>query len=92
MYAGNFSFGGRHELKGGYQWSRIGNKVDLGQNDQITLRSGTTGLATVGAYSGRNIPSTPGAIGSGKQIVFNIDAESPGRNFLFRREGRSLDK
>jgi hypothetical protein len=66
----SFTGGGRHELKGGYQYSKAGNKVLMGTTDLISLRSGTTGLATVGAYSGRSIPSTPGAIGSGRLSTF----------------------
>ncbi len=65
-----FGFGGRHQLKGGFQYSEIGNKVIYGQTDLITLRSGSTGLATVGNYAGRALPSTPGAIGSGKLSTF----------------------
>ena len=64
-----YSFGGatgRHEVTGGYQYNRVGNKVDQGANDLINLRSGTTGFAQVGNFVGQNIPSTPGAIGSGR--------------------------
>jgi hypothetical protein len=65
-----FSGWGRHELKGGYARSQIANRVDLGTTDVITLRSGTAALATVGAFSARSIPSTPGAIGSGHLSTF----------------------
>ena len=33
-----FSAGGRHELKGGYQYNGIGNKVDAKTTEQIVLR------------------------------------------------------
>ena len=65
-----FSLGGRHELKGGYAYSKIGNKVIYGQTDLITLRSGTTGLALVGSYASAALPPTPGAIGSGRLATF----------------------
>jgi len=66
----SFTGGGRHELKGGYMYGQIGNKVLIGTNDTITLRSGTTGLAFVSNYAGRDIPPTPGAIGSGRLSTF----------------------
>lgn len=67
-----FNFGGRHEFKGGYAISRIANRVDLGQTDLITLRSGITPPATVGAYIGlaTQIPRTPAALGSGRLATF----------------------
>jgi hypothetical protein len=73
-----FTLGGRHELKGGYQYNRVGNKVNEGTTDQITLRSGTTGAATVGAFSGRSIPLTPGAIGSGRLSTFRTRGDVRG--------------
>ncbi|MBK8466377.1 MAG: TonB-dependent receptor [Chloracidobacterium sp.] len=66
----SFQAGGRHELKGGFARSNIANDVIQGTTDQITLRSGSTGLATVGNYSGRSIPTTPGAIGSARLSTF----------------------
>lgn len=75
-----FSLGGRHEFKGGYQYSQVGNKVLMGTTDLITLRSGSTGLATIGAYTGRSIPSTPGAIGSGRLSTFRTRGDVSSAN------------
>lgn len=75
-----FIAGGRHELKGGYQYSQVGNEVLYGTTDIITLRSGSTGLATVGNYAGRDIPSTPGAIGSGRMSTFRTRGNVNGTN------------
>lgn len=56
------NFGGRHELKGGYQYNGIGNTLFSQTRDQIVLRYGQT----VGSYSGVSaLPSTPGAVGAG---------------------------
>ncbi len=76
----NFGWGGRHEIKGGYLHSKIGNEVIFGQTDLITLRSGSTGLATVGAYAGRVIPTTPGAIGSGRMATFKTRGDVSSTN------------
>lgn len=75
-----FVWGGRHEIKGGYQYSQVGNKILYGTTDLITLRSGSTGLARVGTYAGRDIPSTPGAIGSGKLSTFRTTGDVSGTN------------
>ncbi len=45
-----FNIGGRHELKGGYQFNGIGNTLLSQTRDQIVLRSGQT----IGSYSGNN--------------------------------------
>lgn len=77
----SFHRGGRHELKGGYQYNQIGNKVNAGATDIITLRSGVTPPATVGAYSGRSdIPSTPTAIGSGRFSTFRTRGDVSSAN------------
>ncbi len=65
-----FNAFGRHELKGGYQNNTIANDVVSGRNDQISLRWGTGPLSTVGAISGRQIPTAPGASGSGALTLF----------------------
>lgn len=75
-----FSWGGRHEIKGGYQYSQIGNQVIYGTTDLITLRSGAAGLATVGNFSGRSIPTTPGAIGSAKLSTFKTRGDVSSSN------------
>ncbi len=55
-----FNLGGRHELKGGYQFNGIGNQLESRRAPQIVLY-----LRSVGATAGRTITPTPGAIGSG---------------------------
>ncbi len=75
-----FNGGGRHEIKGGYQYNLIGNQVLSGQNDLINLRSGSTGLATVSNFSGRSIPTTPGAIGSGRLSSFRTRGDVSSAN------------
>ncbi|MFN0279129.1 MAG: carboxypeptidase regulatory-like domain-containing protein [Pyrinomonadaceae bacterium] len=76
----SFSIGGRHELKGGYALSQIANRVDQGTTDLITLRSGITPPATVGAYSGRSIPRTPSAIGSARLSTFKTRGDVASSN------------
>jgi hypothetical protein len=75
-----FSGMGRHEMKGGYQRNGIGNKVQEQTTDVFTLRSGSAGLATIAAFSGRSIPSTPGAIGSGKLSIFETSGNVTSKN------------
>lgn len=84
----SFTVGGRHELKGGYALNRIGNKVQEGSTDLITLRSGSAGLATVGAYAGRSLPTTPGAIGSGRLSTFRTRGDvSSANTALYVQDG-----
>jgi hypothetical protein len=71
-----FSGGGRHELKGGYQYNGIGNKVDSNTTDQIVLRFGQT----IASYSGTSIPSAPGALGSGQLIIFGTQGSVNSKN------------
>ena len=79
-----FSLRGRHELKGGYQRSRISNRVRSGQNDQVVLRYGTSPVSSVGAISNHAglIPSAPGAVGSGALTVLetagNVSSQNTG--------------
>jgi hypothetical protein len=64
----SFTLGGRHELKGGYQFNGIGNRVRYGQNDLITLRYGQA----VSSYAGvPGLPASPGAVGSGQVQTFS---------------------
>ena len=73
----HFSAFGRHELKGGYQFNGIGNKVRYGQNDLITLRYGQS----VGSYSNNpTLPSTPGAVGSGNVQTFSTRGDVSSAN------------
>lgn len=84
----SFTLGGRHELKGGYARSQISNSVIFGTTDLITLRSGSAGLAAVGNYAGRSIPSTPGAIGSGRLSTFKTrGAVSSSNTALYIQDG-----
>lgn len=84
----SFTSGGRHELKGGYMYSEIGNKILLGTTDLITLRSGSTGLALISNYAGRDIPSTPGAIGSGRLSTFRTRGDvSSANHAVFIQDG-----
>lgn len=55
------SFAGRHEFKGGYQYNGISNELLSGQNAYILIRYGQT----IASFSGRNVPSAPGAQGAG---------------------------
>lgn len=79
----SFAVGGRHELKGGYALSQIANRVIFGTTDAITLRSGSTGLATVGNYAGAPLPTTPGAIGSGRLATFKTRGDVASSNTAF---------
>lgn len=89
----SFTIGGRHELKGGYALNKIGNQVDEGTTDVITLRSGSTGLALVGNYAGRTIPATPGAIGSGKLSTFRTRGDVASSNTaLYIQDGWQVNR
>jgi hypothetical protein len=55
------NFGGRHEIKFGYQFNGVGNKLFSQTRDQIVLRYGQS----IGSYSQTGIPSAPGAVGAG---------------------------
>lgn len=61
------SFLGRHELKGGYQYNGLSNKVDQLQTPQVILRYGVP----IGQLAGRDITPTAGAIGSGQLRRFS---------------------
>jgi hypothetical protein len=74
-----FSGGGRHELKGGYQYNGIANEVNSTTRSQIVLRYGQT----VASYSGVSaLPSTPGALGAGLLRIFgefgNVSSKNEG--------------
>ena len=71
-----FSAGGRHELKGGYQYNGIANKVDAKTTEQIVLRYGQT----IASYSGSTIPSAPGAVGAGQLIIFQTQGNVNSKN------------
>ncbi len=70
------NFGGRHELKGGYQWNQIRNNLLSQDTDQIVLRYGM-GIDT---YSGQNITPSANAIGSGSLISYREQGNVKGSN------------
>lgn len=71
------NFGGRHELKGGYQYNAIANKVSSKTTDQIVYRMGWT----VADYSGHtNVVSSPGAIGAGLIVIFGTSGNVSSKN------------
>ena len=62
-----FTGGGRHELKGGYQYNGIANQVNSALRPQIVLRRGWS----VAQYSGiTGVPTTPGSLGAGLLRIF----------------------
>ena len=67
---------GRHEIKGGYQLNAISNKLLSQDTDQIVLRYGQT----IAAHSGRNIPSSPNALGSVTLIQYREQGDVSSRN------------
>ena len=69
-------FGGRHEFKGGYQYNGIGNELLSGQNPYILLRFGQS----IASFSGRNVPSTPGALGSGYLYEYSETGDVNSKN------------
>ena len=60
-----FSLGGRHELKGGYQYNGIGNQLLSRRADQIVVYT-----RSVADSAGRPITPAAGAIGSGRLTRF----------------------
>jgi len=75
---GTFIFNGlgRHELKGGYQLNALSNQLLSQDTDQIVLRYGQT----IAAHSGRNIPSSPGALGSVTLIQYREQGDVNSKN------------
>ncbi|HEY0426460.1 MAG TPA: TonB-dependent receptor [Pyrinomonadaceae bacterium] len=71
-----FNGGGRHELKGGYQYNGISNNLNSTTRDQIVLRYGQT----IASYSGRSIPSSPNAIGAGLLRSFREQGDVNSKN------------
>lgn len=67
---------GKHQFKGGYQYNGIGNVVESTTVDTIIFRFGDS----IGTVSGRNIPSTPGAIGAGWLQRFGIFGSAGSNN------------
>jgi hypothetical protein len=73
---GIFTGGGRHELKGGYQYNGISNNLISNTRDQVVLRYGQT----IASYSGRSIPSSPTAVGAGLLRQFREQGDVSSKN------------
>ncbi len=73
------NFVGRHQIKGGFQFNGISNQVRSTLVDTIVIRFGRT----IGQSSGRNIASTPGAIGSGFLQRFGVLGSAGSNNKAF---------
>ena len=75
---GTFMFNGfgRHEIKAGYQLNALSNQLLSQDTDQIVLRYGQT----IAAHSGRNIPSSPNALGSVTLIQYREQGDVSSRN------------
>lgn len=72
-----FTAGGRHELKGGYQYNGIANQLLNETTSQIVLRRGQS----IASYSGvAALESTPGALGAGLLRVFNESGDVSSKN------------
>ncbi len=74
-----FAAGGRHELKGGYQYNGIANQVDSTTRPQIVFRYGQT----IASYSGvAGLQSSPTAVGAGLLRIFgeagNVSSKNEG--------------
>lgn len=70
------SFLGRHEFKGGYQYNGLSNELLSADNGYIILRYGRS----IGEYSGRDVESTPGAIGSGSVVRIASQGDVSSKN------------
>lgn len=67
---------GRHEFKGGYQYNGLSNQLLSQTTSQIVLRFGQS----IAAYSGRNIPSAPNALGAGLLRQFREQGDVSSKN------------
>jgi hypothetical protein len=80
VYEGDVTYSfnglGRHEIKGGWQRNQVGNQVSIRDTDQIVLRYGQP----IASYSGRNVPSSPNAVGSGQLITFQTRGNVKSKN------------
>ena len=70
------SLGGRHEFKGGYQYNGISNTLFTGDNPYILIRYGQT----IQSFSGRDIPSAPGALGAGYLLEYSEAGDVSSKN------------
>ena len=70
-------FGGRHEIKGGYQNTKVTNDVSRGYKDLgvVNLSYGFT----INDLTGRNDAVTPGSIGAGNLVRFGTVGKASNR-------------
>ncbi len=73
------NFFGRHQLKAGFQFNGINNQVRSTLVDTIVIRIGNT----IAQSSGRNIPVSPDAIGSGWLQRFGVFGAAGSSNKAF---------
>jgi hypothetical protein len=72
-----FTAGGRHQIKGGYQFNGLSNQLQAVTRDQVVLRYGQT----IASYSGvASLPSSPGAVGAGFLRVFREQGDVSSKN------------
>lgn len=72
-----FAVGGRHELKGGYQYNGIANQVANTTRSQIVLRYGQT----LASYSGvAGLQSSPNAVGAGLLRIYGEAGDVSSKN------------
>lgn len=72
-------FGGRHALKGGFQFNALSNDVFTTFVDQVSVRYGRS-LEFTSGIPASQLPSTPGAIGSGLIQVFSTKGGASSNN------------
>ena len=83
-------FAGRHQIKGGFQFNGVHNKVQSTLVDTIVIRFGNT----IAQSSGRSIPVSPTAIGSGWLQRFGVlgSAGSDNRAFYIQDSWQPIDR
>jgi hypothetical protein len=75
-----FNGGGRHQIKGGYQYNGLANELQSVTRDQVVLRYGQT----IASYAGvASLPSSPGAVGAGLLRVFREQGDVSSKNEAF---------
>jgi hypothetical protein len=84
------NFIGRHQFKGGFQFNGISNQVRSRLVDTVVIRFGRT----IGQETGRNIASTPGAIGAGFLQRFGVlgSAGSDNRAFYIQDTWQPINR
>ncbi len=74
-----FNFGGRHQIKGGFQFNGISNQVQSTLVDTLVIRFGTT----IAQNTGLEVPVNPAAIGAGWLQRFGIFGAAGSDNKAF---------